>query len=141
MKAIVITLYVACVLLFSGFARAESLFSANGEMMSPVAIDHVEIKHAEFALEIFGLLPSPCYKQPTATLVPDAENPNVLILRLSSPYPTMACIAPTARYETLVSLPALAQSSQIPLHNKAKYLIKTEGFAFEVEVLGSDLMK
>lgn len=143
MKAIVITIYVACVLLFSGFARAEGLFSTGvgvANYQIPVQIEHISLNAADVSLDVYGYLPNPCYSQPAASLVQDQQDPTVLILRLTSRAPTTHCVSPVVEVQTTVNLPYLAQSLQLPLENKAKYLVKTEGYEFTFEVLGSDLL-
>lgn len=150
MKAIVIGLYVVCVLLFSAFAHAEGIFNPiyinsdkTIQQMQPASANiHIEdVQMADnYSLEISGLLPSPCYKAPSASLTVDAQAPNVLILHLTSPLPTQACVSPVATYVTTVSLPLLAQKAGLALVKKAHYLVKTEGFNFAVEVTGAELL-
>lgn len=143
MKTLIYTVYVAAVLLFSAFARAEMAmpFSTFLPTLAPVAINEVAIAQETLDLKIDGHLPNSCYSEPSAVLVQDPENPNVLSLRLSSPVPTAICHARIQEYSKIVNLPVLAQNSQIVFANDAEYLVKIEGFDFELLVPGSALNK
>lgn len=143
MKKLAFILYVGCVLVFSGFARAEMVmpFSKNSNFTTPIQIESIAVDQVNLELLIRGFLPNPCTQMPSAMLVQDLENPMVLILRLSSPVPTDVCVARTVDYSTIVNLPVLAQNSRIGLDDKALYVIKADGNNFEMQVLGSDLMR
>ncbi len=142
MKTIIYTIYALTVLLFAGFARAESLMNVvNGDQKfrSPVSISQVGVDMQAMRLAIAGRLPNPCYQDPSVLLIADKNNPNTLILRLISPTPTNSCMARIKNYETIVSLRQLAQASELPLEDKALYVIRTEGYDFSLEVSGQDL--
>lgn len=144
MKKLAFILYVGCVLMFSAFARAELAMPfvvAAANFQAPVAIDAIGVDEANLELQIEGYLPNPCFSSPNATLVQDINNPNVLVLRLTSPVPTDMCVSRRADFRTIVNLPVVAQNSQLNLADKAVYVIKTEGYEFEMQVLGSDLMR
>jgi len=144
MKKLAFVLYVSCVLVFSAFARAEvamPFVAAASNLKTPVQIQEIAVDQVNLELLIGGFLPNPCFQLPSATLVQDIENPATLILRLSSPVPTDVCVSRTIDYSTIVNLPILAQNSQIGLDDKAIYVIKTEGHEFQMQVLGSDLMR
>jgi hypothetical protein len=143
MKTLIYGLYVAAVLVFSAFARAEVAmpYSKILPKQAPVAITDVAVAPETMDLQIDGYLPNPCYPQPLITLVQDVENPNVLRLRLSSPVPTHACPSRIQKYSMTVNLPVLAQNSRLVLANKNAYVVKFEGFEYEMQVLGSDLNK
>ncbi len=142
MKYIIYTLYVVTVLLFSGFARANTLMSlvnADEQFRSPATIYNVGVDHQTLDLEISGYVPTPCYQEPSAVLIQDKNDPSTLILRLVSPIPTAFCIQRIKDFSTIVSLRQLAQASQLPLEDKANYVVKTEGFDFSLPVSGQDL--
>ncbi len=144
MKKIAVILYVGCVLAFSAFARAEEMsmpFVTAAIKQKPAHVQDVAIDPVNLELLINGYLSTPCEAIPSATLIPDLNDPNVLILRLSSPVPTNNCVSMTKDFSKLVSLPVLAQNSALNVEEKALYLIKMEGFAFEMNVLGSELMR
>lgn len=143
MKKVAFIVYVGCVLAFSAFARAEVAmpFSKASNFQAPIQIEDVAVDKTNLELLIGGFLPNPCSQVPSATLVQDLENPGILILRLSSPVPTDVCVSRTIDFSTVVSLPVLAQNSQINLDAKADYVIKADGSNFEMLVHGSDLMR
>ena len=145
MKYIIYTFYVVTVLLFSGFARANTLMAmvkADEQFRSPATIDSVgfaDPNHQTLDLQITGYVPNPCYLNPSAILIMDKNDPNTLIIRLISPIPTTFCIQRIKDFSTIVSLPQLAQASQLPLEDKAIYVVKTEGFDYSLQVSGQDL--
>lgn len=147
MKTLIYTIFALTVLLFAGFARAETLMNVvNGKtdgqkFRSPVAITEVGFNQQNMSVAIGGRLPNPCFQDPTAVLVLDRNNPNTLILRLISPTPTVDCMARIKPFETEVHLPLLAQASELPLDDKALYIIRTEGYDFSLEVSGQDLQR
>ncbi len=136
--------YIFAVLFFAGTARAEinptELAVTYAKMQAPVQISQVNLDPQALQLFITGNLPNPCFSEPYAQLTPDLDNPNTLIIRLSSPIPTSMCVARVKPYRTVVSLPALAQAAQIRLHDKGTYLLKTEGYPFEMMINASDLL-
>ena len=143
MKTLIYTAYVAAVLLFSAFAKAEMAmpFSTMLPTLAPVAITDVAMMEETLDLRINGHLPNSCYSEPSAALVQDPENPNVLSIRLSSPVPTTVCPSRVQDYSKIVNLPVLAQNSQIVFANDGEYLVKIEGFDYELLVPGSALNK
>ena len=143
MKTAVVVVYVAAVLLFSAFARAEMVipFSTGEAPSTRILIDEVYANEVTLELDIHGRLANPCHALPTARLSQDLNTPNTLVLRLSSPLPLEACVSPVAKYVGLVSLPETAQVSNLQLEDKAIYLLKVEGSEFEMMVLGSELMR
>lgn len=143
MKKLAVVLYVGCVLVFSGFANAAMVmpFSKASNQTKPVQIETIAVDQVNLELFIRGFLPNPCTQMPSATLVQDLENPAVLLLSLSSPVSTEICITRTVDYSTVVNLPVIAQNSQIGLDDKAIYVIKAQGNDFEMQVLGSELMR
>jgi|GEM_PF-5666744 len=143
MKKVAFILYVGCVLAFSAFARAEVAmpFSKNSNFSTPIQIESVAVDKTNLELLVGGFLPNPCTQLPSASLVQDIQNPAVLILRLSSPLHTGNCVSRTIDFSTVVNLPVLAQNSQVALDAQSVYVIKTDGNDFEMQVLGSDLMR
>lgn len=142
MKFIIYTLYAVTVLLFSGFARANTLVAmVNSEegFRSPVTIAEVLVDNRSLDLQISGYVPNPCYQNPTPVLFQDKNDPATLIVRLISPSPTNFCVQRIKDYTTVISLRQLAQASQLPLDDKALYQVKTEGYEFSLEVSGQDL--
>lgn len=135
MKYLVYAIYALTVLLVSGFARAEGFEPKR----SPVQIVEIGLDQQTMDLHVAGYVPNPCYQDPTAVLVQDKSNPSTLILRLISPIPTQMCIQSLKDYSTVVNLRQLAQSSELPLEDKAVYLLRAEGSDFQIEVLGQDL--
>lgn len=146
MRTLIYTIYALTVLLFAGFARAETLMTVvnktdGPKFRSPVAITEVGFNQQSLSVAIGGRLPNPCFQDPTAVLVIDKNNPNTLILRLISPIPTESCMARIKPFETEVNLPLLAQASELPLEDKALYVIRTEGYDFALEVSGQELKR
>lgn len=145
MKPLFYTIYALTVLLFAGFARAETVTlmkvvnSGPQKFRSPVQISEVGVDIQNLKLSIAGRLPNPCFQDPSPVLIQDKNNPNVLVLRLISPVPTNACMARIKDYDTVVSLRQLAQAAELPLEDKALYVIHTEGFDFSLPVSGQDL--
>jgi hypothetical protein len=140
-------LYVGCVLIFSAFARAQDLsmpFTAMADKgQANVHVEGVAVDQENLELTIAGYLPNPCFAEPIASLEQDVNEPNVLIVRLKSPIPTKYCVSMIKDFATPVSLPELAQSqgTELSLEEKALYLIRVQGSAFEMPVMGSDLMR
>jgi hypothetical protein len=142
MKTIAYTLYVVTILLVSGLARANasSLFDATqAQYQTPVHITQVSPNAAKLQLFVGGSVPNPCFGNPSAMLTQDTSNPTTLILHLSSPIPLDQCVSKVKYFTTVVDLPILAQASLVNLDDKALYLIKMEGFDFQMTVSGSDL--
>ena len=149
MKFVAYTVYVVTVLLISGFARANA---ATIEMFShkqvqqtqydmPAMINQVAIDGNTGELLVDGHLPNPCYPNPSALLTQDSQNPQVLVVHLSSPVPTTACIARLKEFTTSVELSVLAQFSRVDLDPNATYVLKVDGSDFETQIPGSALMK
>jgi hypothetical protein len=143
MKKLIYALYVAAVLLFSAFARAELAmpFSKILPKQTPVTVTDVGFDEASFNLAIDGFKPNRCYPTPFAVVVQNQENPNVLKLRLTSPTPTNPCPSRIEKYSTVVNLPVLVQNARLVLEPNAKYVVEIEGYKYELQVLGSELMK
>lgn len=144
MKTLIYTIYALTVLLFAGFARAESvtlMSVVNGQdkFKSPVAISAVGLNQQNLNLHVEGRLPTPCHLDPSAVLIFDKNNPSTLIVRFISPSPTAACMFKIKPFETVVDLKQLAQASELLLDDKALYVIRTEGYNFSLEVSGQDL--
>lgn len=137
------TIYAVAVLLFAGFARAEvSLFHfAEAQRSATLPINDVRADYQRLVLEVTGSLPSPCYKQPVAQLEQSSQDPRVLILRLTSPTPIKSCIAPVTSFESRVLLPELAKRSRVKLNSDELYVLKTEGFDFQMQVTGIELLR
>lgn len=143
MKYLAYTIYVITVLLISGFARAnamtiEALAKASYEM--PVAISEVALNENAAELYVSGSLPNPCYGNPAALLVQDSHDPNVLVVRLSSPIPMSACVARVKYFDTSVTLSMLVHASRVSIDKKAIYVLKVDGSDFEMQIAGSDLL-
>jgi hypothetical protein len=130
MKYIIYTVYIATVLLFSGFARAQT-----------VTIDEVYVDHQTLDLEVSGYVPTPCHQLPTAVLTFDHLNPRTLVVRLVSPSHGDYCIQRLKNYSTIVPLRQLARASRLPLEASVLYVVKTEGHDFSIAVSGQDLIE
>lgn len=143
MKTLIYTMYVAAVLLFSAFARAELSmpFSKVLPKQVTVSVTDVAFNEASFELQIAGTLPNKCFPKPLAVVVQNPEFPNVLRLRLTSPSPTNPCPSRIEKYSTVVNLPVLVQNARLVLEPNAQYVVEIEGFEYEMQVLGSELMK
>ena len=136
-------LYVVAVLLFAGTVRAQGFQSeviSMASMQTNVPISQVALSTEGLELLIAGTLPNPCYGKPSAQLVQDPLAPHTLVLRLSSPIPTSMCVTKVMPYKTLVNPPDLAQAAHLQLSDKGVYLLKTEGYPFEIQINASDLM-
>jgi len=141
MKYIIYTIYAVTVLLFSGFARANTLMNAYhaNQAESAARIYDVTVSQT-LDLHVAGYVPTPCHSDPSAVIVQDSSNPQILIVRLVSAAPTMsACVFRTKDFATVVPLRQLIRASQLPLVDEASYVVKTEGYNFAIEVKGSDL--
>lgn len=132
-------LYVAIVLIVAGTARADEIYPID-IYQTPVQISHVGVDYHARELLVVGELPNPCYQEPKAELIKDSNAPNTFVIRLSSPIPTNMCVTKIKTYDTIISLPELAKAAQLNLEEKATYVIKTEGYPFEVVLVGSDLI-
>jgi hypothetical protein len=144
MARLAFILYVGCVLMFSAFARAENLampFTTLSQKTSSAHLTEVAINQTSLDLYIAGWLATPCEAIPEATLTPDIENPQVLVLRLSSPSLTTNCMAKKQDFEKIVNLPVVAQNSGIHFTEKAIYQVKVEGFPFVMNVVGAELLR
>lgn len=143
MKTLAYALYVVTVLLISGLARANAatLDQVETQYQTPVTIAQISVDAAKAELLIAGSLPNPCFGSPSAMLTQDTQNPNVLILRLSSPLPMNACISRVKYFTANVVLPLLAQASRVKLDSKTVYTLTVDGYEFEMKIPGSDLMK
>lgn len=144
MARLAFILYVGCVLMFSAFARAESLampFTTLSQKTSSAHLTEVTIDQTNLDIYIAGWLATPCEAIPDATLTPDFENPQVLVLRLSSPSLTRNCMAKKQDFEKVVNLPVIAQNSGIHFTEKAIYQVKVEGFPFVMNVIGAELLR
>lgn len=143
MKKIAFVIYVGCVLLFSAFARAELAmpFVALKSDQTPVQIVAVGLDETTLHLEVDGYIPNRCFSIPSAALTQDLNSPNTLLLRLTSRPPAGPCTEKREKFETVVSLPAEAQKARLQLQDKALYVIKVEGFEYEINVIGSELMR
>lgn len=141
MKYIIYTIYAATVLLFSGFAKAQSVMPVenNQNPRSSVTIQEVLIDSQTLDLNVSGYVPNPCYQMPYAIMTIDHNKPQTLVVRLFSPAPTQFCIQRIQEYSTVVSLKQLAKSSQLPLEDAVVYTVRTEGHDFAIEVFGRDL--
>jgi hypothetical protein len=138
MRYIIYTLYVATVLLFSGFARAQSPLPVEPPR-SRVTILEVLVDSENLQLAVSGYVPNPCHQIPTPVMTLD--NANTLVIRLISPVPTNFCIQRIQDYSTIVSLRHLAKASRLPLEAAAVYTVKTEGHDFSMQVSGLDLIQ
>lgn len=147
MAKIAFILYVGCVLMFSAFARAESLKMpfTNMNMTALTGkqpkIEAVGFNEATLELAINGYVPTLCDTVPTATLTEDIESPNTLILRLSLPSHKELCNYKTKEFDTVVSLPVIAQNSIVKIEERALYQIKIEGYPMVMNVHGSELLR
>lgn len=137
-----IFVYIVSVLLFAGFAHASvtTNFLTQVQYQAPITIQQVSLAPNGRMLYLGGVLPNPCYTVPSAMLTQSQDNPNVLVLHMTSPTPLHACIAKVKPYLATVNLPFLVQVSKIQIDKNAQYLITTEGSNFKVEVSGSDLL-
>lgn len=147
MKYLAYTVYVVTVLLISGFARANaSTFEKFQQAQQqtqyemPVAISQVALDQATGQLIVAGSLPNPCFIDPSALLTQDSHNPNVLVIRLSSPVPMNACVSRVKYFNSNVELVLLAQFSRVEIDAKATYLLKVDGSDFETQIPGSALL-
>ncbi len=143
MKVLIYTVYVVAVLTFSAFARAEMSmpFSKVLPKQSSVKVTDVALDEANLDLAIDGKLPNPCYAQPFASVVQDHQNPGVLRLRLTSPIPTVTCPSRIQDYSMVVNLPVLVQNARLVIEPNAEYVVQIEGYKYEVQVLGAELLK
>jgi hypothetical protein len=140
MKTLAYVLFVGSVLLASALARADvKIPYSEVAYQTPIQIEQVTADYANLELLLAGTLPNPCFSAPTAILIPDAKAPNTFVIRLLSPLPTGMCVSQIKPYATVVDLPTLARASQLSFENKAVYVIRTEGYDFEMQVSGADL--
>lgn len=144
MKYIIYTIYAATVLLFSGFARANtnphSLLPVEQPVRSPVTILEVQVDPS-LALEVSGYVPTICHATPMAVMTFDQHSPNTLVVRLISSAPATFCPQRIKDYQLFVPLRQLARASHLPLEASAIYTVKTEGHDFAIEVSGQDLIQ
>ncbi len=143
MKALIYSLFVTTVLMFSAFARAElSLpFFQAGEPQHIVKINDVRFTEGSSNVEISGYLPTQCYLQPTPQLIQDLSQPNVLVLRLVSSLHSKLgyCTAATEDFTLVWNLAELAQASQVEIKAGEVYDIKFEGYPEVMRVTAAEL--
>lgn len=135
MKIVAYVSFVIAVLLLSAFARASEV-----QYERLVQVDQLAPDLTQKQLKVQGTLPNPCYNAPSVSLTPDANDSRVLILRLASPLPMGICPSVVKPFTSVIDLPTLAFASQVPVDQKAVYLIKAEGSEFSIEVPGSSLV-
>lgn len=137
MKKLVIVLYVGCVLLISGFARADVTFQA------PAKIEGASFDPSTLVMVVVGTLPTVCYGDPSATMSQYKEDPNTLVVKMYSSVPSgiNSCIQLIKEYREDVHLPKLAQASDLEINPNAVYVVKTEGYDFEFKVMGAELLQ
>ena len=145
MKTVAYTLYVVIVLLISGLARANAAtldsVQIQTQYQTPVQISQVTLDASKSELIVAGSLPNPCYGQPSVMLTQDSVQPNVLILRLSSPSPMNACVSRVKYFNAPIELPRLIQAAHLNLDVNVNYTLKVEGSEFELPLPGADLLK
>jgi hypothetical protein len=139
MKNLAYAFYVVIVLLISGLARANAATIDSVQYQSPVQIAQISVDAAKAELLIAGSLPNPCFGTPSALMTQDSQDPDVLVLRLSSPTPMNSCISKVKYFSATVALPTLAEASRVKIDSKTVYTLRVEGSEFEMKVSGSDL--
>ncbi|MGE4132270.1 MAG: hypothetical protein AB7F86_11570 [Bdellovibrionales bacterium] len=143
MKTVACMIYVLAVLLVSGFARAATLSSLDfysNDFQSHVKVTDITLINESLDLAISGLTPTPCYTTPSAVLVQDRSNPNVIIIRLLSPVPTRKCVEKLSEFQTTINLRQLTKALELPLERKNIYIVKTEAYPFAMKFSGQDLL-
>lgn len=134
MKKIILVSYILGVLLFSGFARAEST-------TTPLAIGHVQYQEGSWQIEISGPLKNFCLSSPHPTLVPSNTQPNTLILKVVATETGDLCAqAIKGSFNLSTDLRLLMQRSGVLVAPHQIYTVKTEGYPFEVSFSGGDVM-
>jgi hypothetical protein len=139
MKKLAFVVYIVSVLLISGLARANTLDSfVQAQYTSPTLLHKVVAD----GLDVYTTytLPSPCSEKPSVRLTQEDEF--TLTLRLSSPSPKIGemCALPVETYTSRIQLPLLVRASKVTVDPTVEYLIKVEGYAFSMRVLGADLL-
>jgi hypothetical protein len=140
MKTLAYALYVVVVLLISGLARANAMTLETTQYFTPATIAQVSLDQSHARILVDGSFPNPCYGQPSAMMIQDPNQPNVLVLHLSSPTPMDECITQVKDFNTSVSLARLAESSQVNVDPKSTYTLKVNGSNFEAPIQGKDLL-
>jgi hypothetical protein len=106
-----------------------------------VQISQVTLDASKAELMVAGSLPNPCYGQPSAMLTQDSAQPNILILRLTSPSPMNACVSRVKYFNAPVELLRLIEAAHLNLDVNVNYTLKVEGSEFELPLPGVDLLK
>jgi hypothetical protein len=138
-KTLAFALYAVSILLISGLARAATIEEVTQpQYQAPAQIHQVSAEGLDIL--IAGSLPNPCYGHPGVMLTRDGQNPDVLILHLSSPIPMGACVSLVKNFTAEVQLPLLTKASHLNIEPERTYMVKVEGSEFAMEVPGSDLL-
>lgn len=143
MKFIIYTIYAVTVLLFSGFARANTVGLGfglhNQPALSFATIYDVTVSQT-LDLHVTGYVPTQCHSEPAGILVQDPANPQVLTVQLVTAPPTsMACMFRIKEFSAVIPLRQLVRTSGLMLEDEATYIVKTGGYEFAFQVSGSDL--
>ncbi len=91
MGKILIILYVASVLLFSGLSRAQEVDPVRPQGVA-LAIQKADFQVESYVLSLSGMKPNPCITDPLPQLVQDPKNPNMFLLQAVSRPSTGFCI-------------------------------------------------
>lgn len=132
-KKILLIGYVLGVLLFAGFAKAES--------QTNLEIRHISYQEGSWMIEVSGDLRNPCLTSPQPTLVPSRNEANTLILQVQATQTGDFCAQAIAgSYHFKVDLRLLMQKAGVLIVPQQTYTVKTEKYPFEVSFKGGDVM-
>lgn len=134
MKLLAYAIFAISVLLFAGFARA-AIYETS------VHISDVSFRAEDKQMTVSGNLPNPCTQLPAASMSQDHADPQVLTVRLSSPLFMDICVQRIQPYVTQIDVPTLVRVSRVQIDPKTVYVLRTEDNAFEMKVLGSELVR
>jgi hypothetical protein len=143
-KRLAYILYVTCVLLIAGLARAHADVMAELVGSSKQVDAYIQNISPEgsFQLKIATLVPNSGYGHPVIELVRSSDQPNVLILKAvtSMPQDNKVFAQPLIPFTDVVNVVNLVEQAQLKLDLKQIYLIKTDSYPFAITVFGSDLV-
>lgn len=132
MKKVVLFLYAASVLLFSGFVRASTL---------DVPIKKIDFSEGSWQIRVAAQLPNPCLGKPLPVLIADEKTPHVFVMKMVAERKSGSCISIIGPIsQTMFDIRQLVFNSVPDLAPEQVYVIRASGYDFEVSFVGQDVV-
>ncbi len=136
MKKLFVLTYIIAVLLFAGFARAEDLRRTQLQILNIAENDN-----SRWTVHITGPLKNLCVRSPEAVLVQSEREPHVFILKVTARVTGELCAQAIAGpYSLKPDLRVLLQQTGAELVPNHVYMIKADGYPFEMQFTGADAL-